>query len=126
MSATPLDALKYDCMPAAARSAELDRSIDEGDAGAPRRRAPKGPAAPRARSAGKDGRDTAGGCRERAADDLLKSVSMLIVNERRRMELSAASWTARAELLDRIEAGFHARRAPGAVPADDESAALRI
>ena len=58
----------------------------------------------------RDQRDTADGCRERAAADLLRSVSMLIANERRRMESSAASWTARAELLERLEAGMESRR----------------
>src|SRR5689334_1771226 len=44
--------------------------------------------------------DTAAGCRIRADADLLASVSMLNANERMRMETSAASWSARAELLE--------------------------
>ena len=46
-------------------------------------------------------RDTIAGCRTRAEADLLASVAMVVANERLRMERSAASWTARAELLER-------------------------
>lgn len=57
----------------------------------------------------KEQRDTAQGCRDRATADLLQSVTMVTSNERLRLESSAASWTVRAALLDRIEASF-ARR----------------
>jgi hypothetical protein len=48
-------------------------------------------------------KDTAGTCRERATADLLKSVTMITANERLTLERSAASWEARATLLDRLE-----------------------
>ena len=55
--------------------------------------------------------DTAAGCRSRAESDLLASVAMINVNERMRMERSAASWTARANLLERLNDGMIARKA---------------
>jgi hypothetical protein len=55
-------------------------------------------------------RDTAEACRERAAADLLESVTMITANQRLRLESSAASWTVRADMLERIEDSF-ARRA---------------
>ncbi len=48
-------------------------------------------------------RDTASSCRERASADLLKSVTMMTANERLILERSAAIWSLRAELLDRVE-----------------------
>ena len=54
--------------------------------------------------------DTAAGCRDRAAADLLASVAMSTVNARQRLETSAASWAARADLLQRDEDEFEARR----------------
>ena len=54
--------------------------------------------------------DTAIGCRNRAAADLLAAAAMPIGNGRLRMEASAASWTARAELLQRDEDDFEAQR----------------
>ena len=47
--------------------------------------------------------DTAVGCRRRAEADLLASESMLTANERARMQISAASWTAGANFLERNE-----------------------
>ena len=110
---TTANPLKYDCMPEAARSADLDRWRDEGGTGAPRRRAAKSAAAESTVRARRDQRDTAAGCRERASADLLKAAPMLIANERARMEASAASWTARADLLERLETSFAARQARG-------------
>lgn len=54
--------------------------------------------------------DTAIGCRDRAAADLLASAAMPKGNGRLRMEASAASWAARAELLQRDEDDFEAQR----------------
>jgi hypothetical protein len=48
-------------------------------------------------------RDTSDNCRERAAADLLKSVTMLTANERLILEQSAASWTLRADMLEGLE-----------------------
>ena len=50
-------------------------------------------------------RDTPEKCRERATEDLLKSVAMLTANQRAILERSAASWTERAHLLDRVASG---------------------
>jgi len=55
--------------------------------------------------------DTAAGCRVRADADLLASVSMLTANERIRLETSAASWGARAMLLQGIDERSEARKA---------------
>ena len=52
-------------------------------------------------------------CRGRAAADLLASVAMPMGNARLRMEASAASWTARADLLQRDEDDFEAQRKSG-------------
>ena len=49
-------------------------------------------------------RDTSEACRERASADLLMSVTMLTANQRLILERSAASWSLRADLLDRVEA----------------------
>ena len=48
-------------------------------------------------------RETAESCRERASADLLKSVAIMTANERRILERSAASWSLRAQLLERVE-----------------------
>jgi hypothetical protein len=66
--------------------------------------------APGART--KDDRDTAQGCRDRATADLLQAITMNTANGRQVLEKSAASWAVRAELLQRIEVGIEARRAP--------------
>jgi hypothetical protein len=68
------------------------------------------PARPPARTS-KQPQDTVAGCRGRAAADLLASVAMLTANERRRLETSAASWTARAEMLQRCDDSMAARKA---------------
>ena len=53
----------------------------------------------------KQRRDTAEGCRDRATADLREAVTMATAHSRQMLERSAASWTARADLLERIEAG---------------------
>lgn len=69
---------------------------------------------PAPRQSVKDGRDTATGCRDRASADLLQSLAASTANGRQVLEKSAASWTTRAELLQRIETGIEARlTAPG-------------
>jgi hypothetical protein len=57
-------------------------------------------------------RDTSEACRERASADLLKSVAMLTANQRLILERSAASWSLRADLLDRVEATAREKRGP--------------
>jgi hypothetical protein len=57
----------------------------------------------RAGVSGRTKRESAQICRERSANDLLASASMLNDNQRTRMETSAAMWAERAETLQRIE-----------------------
>ena len=54
--------------------------------------------------------DTAIGCRNRAAADLVASRAMPTGKGRLRMEVSAASWATRAKLLQRDEDAFEAQR----------------
>jgi hypothetical protein len=54
--------------------------------------------------------DTIAGCRCRADSDLLASVAMLTANQRLRLETSAASWTARADMLQRLDDTHLARK----------------
>jgi hypothetical protein len=68
------------------------------------------PARPQARGS-KQPQDTVGGCRDRADADLLASVAMATANERRRLETSAASWNARADMLQRLDDTHQARKA---------------
>jgi hypothetical protein len=56
-------------------------------------------------------RESSAVCRERSANDLLASVSMLNANQRLRMETSAAMWAERAETLQRVEDGLARRTA---------------
>lgn len=53
--------------------------------------------------------DTAEGCRARAGADLLRSTTMDTDQGRWRLEHSAASWSARADLLHRLEMSFQRR-----------------
>jgi hypothetical protein len=55
--------------------------------------------------------DTAVGCHELAAADLARALLMDTENARQRFETSASSWTARAELIQRLDDSFEARRA---------------
>jgi hypothetical protein len=56
-------------------------------------------------------RDTSEACRERASEDLLKSVTMMTANERLILDRSSASWSVRAELLEGVERSAAERRA---------------
>ena len=56
-------------------------------------------------------RDNAAACRERASADLESASERSTANGRRVLESSAASWTARADLLQRLENKFEARKA---------------
>ena len=60
---------------------------------------------------GKQPQDTAAGCRVRAEADLAQSQRMDTVHGRQRFEHSAASWTARGDLLARLDASRAARDA---------------
>jgi hypothetical protein len=71
---------------------------------------------------GKDARETALGCRENAAADMLRAGGMDTVNGRQVFETSAASWTKRAEMLQRIETGIEARQNAAAPASTDEDA----
>jgi hypothetical protein len=66
--------------------------------------------------------DTAEGCRHRATADLLEAVTMATAHSRQRLERSSAAWTARAEVLHRIESSIDNKRslrwAPGEIAED--------
>ena len=62
----------------------------------------------------KQPQDTAAGCFDRAADDRVRATGMETAIGRAKLEHSAATWTERAELLDRLEKSFAARMAAGA------------
>lgn len=57
----------------------------------------------------KKAEDTSAGCRGRAAESMVAAAAMDTVNGRVRMEASAATWTARADLLKRLELKVEAR-----------------
>lgn len=80
------------------------------------------PARPQARTL-KQPRDTVAGCRDRAEADLLASVVMSTANGRIRLEVSAASWTARADMLQRLEDTHLARKLALKRPANGETEA---
>ena len=52
-------------------------------------------------------RDTVAGCRDAAEADLMKAAVMDTANGRLRHEHSAAAWTARGDLLQRLDEGWH-------------------
>jgi predicted RNA polymerase sigma factor len=54
--------------------------------------------------------DTIAGCRNRAEADLLAAVTVATANERIRFETSAASWSARADMLQRLDDNHEARK----------------
>jgi hypothetical protein len=63
-------------------------------------------------SSGKSGRlshDTVAGCRENARLDTAQADKMDTSNARSKYELSAASWTARGDMLERFEESRVAR-----------------
>ncbi|PSJ40577.1 hypothetical protein C7I55_09630 [Sphingomonas deserti] len=90
-----------------------ERWVSEGG-----RTAPAGEARPpqlsRARSFNKIATDTPDGCRTRATADLASAVLMDTENGRRRLEHSAATWYARADLIQRLDDSFAARQAAAA------------
>jgi hypothetical protein len=69
--------------------------------------------------------DTAVWCIERAEADRLAAAATDIDNVRKRFELSAASWSARGEMLRRIEDGIQARSAAVRAEWDEEDVPLR-
>ncbi|WP_310467309.1 hypothetical protein [Sphingomonas sp.] len=60
-----------------------------------------------------DPRDNAAACRVRAAADLAEADTRSTINGRGVLEASAAQWTARAALLQRLENSFEARKLAG-------------
>ena len=80
------------------------------------------PGRPKARTK-KAPQDTAAGCRIRADADLVASLAILIANQRVRLERSAATWTARADLLQSLEERFAARQSHEAQSAAEPHAA---
>ena len=67
-------------------------------------------------------RDNAAACRERADADRKEAATLTTANARRLLESSAESWTVRAELLQRLEDKFEARKADRAANVDDGTA----
>jgi predicted RNA polymerase sigma factor len=76
----------------------------------------------------KQPQDTVAGCRDRAEADLLASVVLSTANERRRLETSAASWSARADMLQRLDDTHAARKAQVAASfiGEDEDSPIRL
>jgi len=68
-------------------------------------------AAPPGRKGARKAEDTAGGCRRLAAADLERAASSASEQMRAVIEHSATVWSARADLLDRLEAASLARAA---------------
>jgi hypothetical protein len=64
----------------------------------------------------KQPQDTAVGCRAFAAANLASAAALTGAYPRARMEHSAATWTARADLLHRLETGIAATRLRAATP----------
>ena len=65
--------------------------------------------------------DTAGGCRDRATADLALAATMDTDNRRLRFEQSAAAWSQRAQMIQRLDESFEARRtAAAAMWAEEE------
>ena len=96
-----------------AKSAATERLVNEGGRTAPAGEAPP-PQLTRARSFNKMATDTPDGCRTRATADLASAVLMDTENGRRRLEHSAATWYARADLIQRLDDSFAARQAAAA------------
>ncbi len=71
-------------------------------------------------------RESAAICRQRSANDLLASVSMLNANQRLRMETSAAMWAERADMLQRVEDGLARRTAETAAKSNAARRALGV
>lgn len=86
-----------------------------------------GPTHAQARTS-KQPQDTVAGCRDRAEADQLASVVVATANERVRLETSAASWSARANMLQRLDDNHEARKAQVAATAssDDKASPIRI
>jgi hypothetical protein len=75
------------------------------------RTAPGGEAAPPIPASLKRTEDTSSGCRGRAAASLVAAAAMDTENGRLRLQASADSWTARADLLQRLEDRHRGRAA---------------
>ena len=69
--------------------------------------------------------DTADWCAERAAADRAAAVAAENDNVRQRYELSAASWSARAEMLQRIADNIRARTEAAHAEWNEEDVPLR-
>jgi hypothetical protein len=85
------------------------------------------PVRPQARSS-KQPQDTIVGCRSRAEADLLASVVVSTANGRIRLETSAASWNARADMLQRLDDNHaaHMVKVARAGSSEDEVSPIRL
>lgn len=68
-----------------------------------------GPGLPMLTRTRRQTQDTVAGCRERAAANLTEAATLDVANGRWKLEHSAAAWTSRADLLERLEAKHDAR-----------------
>lgn len=84
---------------------------------------PSGAGVQRDRPLQKKVEDTSTGCRDRAAASLVAAAAMDTLNGKARLEASAATWTARADLLLRLERGMELRES--LLPDEFEPAAPR-
>jgi hypothetical protein len=89
-------------------SAAIGSLENEGGVAAPSKK----PAPRSAVRAGKRAEDTGAGCRANAAADLARARAPGGAYMRERLETSAAVWTERASLLERLEKNFKQRTLP--------------
>ncbi|MBA3527116.1 MAG: hypothetical protein H0T82_09385 [Sphingomonas sp.] len=64
--------------------------------------------------------DTSAGCRDRAAASLAAAADMDTANAKVRLEASAATWTSRADLLQRLEKLHEARQASPSLTGEEQ------
>ena len=64
----------------------------------------------------KQAHDTASGCRTLAANDLVRAGGMETERGRAKLEHSAATWSARADMLQRLDESAEARKQSGKIP----------
>lgn len=89
-----------------------DEWVNEGgaDVGPSHEEMPEETPSPLPGSSRRTARETPDWCRQRAAADLVAAGEMDTANGRLRFQYSAVSWTARADLLQRLEDSSKARR----------------
>jgi len=71
-------------------------------------------------------KDTAEACRNRASADLLRSVAVITVNQRRVLERSAEAWMLRADMLARVEASGRSQTTDSSSALPKEAGHVRL